>query len=158
MYGEWLFAKHTIFYDALPAWFLEFDVLDTVTGAFLDTPSRRELLAGTPVHSVPVLHAGAVDAPDLPGLVGRSRFTTPAWRERLTSSAGARGLDPDAALAGTDPAGLMEGLYLKEETGGQVVARFKWVRRSFLDSVAASGSHWLDRPIIPNLLAGGGPR
>ncbi len=29
MYGEWLYAKHTVFYDALPHYFFEFDVLDT---------------------------------------------------------------------------------------------------------------------------------
>src|SRR3712207_3917143 len=32
MYGEWLYAKHTIFYDALPHYFFEFDVLDRLTG------------------------------------------------------------------------------------------------------------------------------
>src|SRR5436309_3513434 len=37
MYGEWLYAKHTIFYDLLPAYFLEFDLLDTQTGDFLST-------------------------------------------------------------------------------------------------------------------------
>ena len=29
LYGEWLYAKHTVFYDALPHYFLEFDALDT---------------------------------------------------------------------------------------------------------------------------------
>ena len=28
MYGEWLYAKHTCFYDQLPHYFMEFDVLD----------------------------------------------------------------------------------------------------------------------------------
>ena len=28
MYGEWMYAKHSVFYDALPHYFLEFDVLD----------------------------------------------------------------------------------------------------------------------------------
>ena len=28
MYGEWLYAKHTVFYDALPHYFMEFDILD----------------------------------------------------------------------------------------------------------------------------------
>ncbi len=27
VYGEWLYAKHTVFYDALPHYFCEFDVL-----------------------------------------------------------------------------------------------------------------------------------
>src|SRR5262249_32334476 len=60
VYGEWLYAKHTIFYDALPHYFLEFDVLDTRTGELLDTPGRARLLAGLPVVSVPVLQAGIV--------------------------------------------------------------------------------------------------
>ena len=55
VYGEWLSAKHTVFYDALPHYFLEFDVLDTETGQFLSTPRRRELLAGLAVVSVPVI-------------------------------------------------------------------------------------------------------
>src|SRR5215510_307881 len=57
-YGEWLYAKHTIFYDALPAYFLEFDVLDAEAGDFLSTARRRELLAGLPVEAVPVAWEG----------------------------------------------------------------------------------------------------
>ena len=45
MYGEWMFAKHTMFYDALPHYFMEFDVLDRHTGTFLSTPARDLLLA-----------------------------------------------------------------------------------------------------------------
>src|SRR4051812_26868007 len=43
LYGEWLYAKHTVFYDRLPHYFLEFDILDTATGAFLATDERRAL-------------------------------------------------------------------------------------------------------------------
>src|SRR5581483_859523 len=49
LYGEWLYAKHTVFYDALPHFFLEFDVLDTRENVFLTTPARQSLLFGTPV-------------------------------------------------------------------------------------------------------------
>ena len=58
MYGEWLFAKHTVFYDALPHYFMEFDVLDQEAGLFLSTGRRRDLLAGLPVMPVPVLKDG----------------------------------------------------------------------------------------------------
>ena len=37
LYGEWLYAKHTVFYDALPHYFLEFDILDGKSGEFLAT-------------------------------------------------------------------------------------------------------------------------
>ncbi|MGH9883915.1 MAG: RNA ligase family protein [bacterium] len=33
LYGEWLYAKHTIYYDQLPHYFLEFDLREA-TGAF----------------------------------------------------------------------------------------------------------------------------
>ncbi|MDE6588842.1 MAG: hypothetical protein K2K53_00555, partial [Oscillospiraceae bacterium] len=52
----------------------------------------------------------------------------------------------------TDASDLMEGLYLKVEEGGKVVDRLKFVRASFTQTVEASQSHWLDRPIVPNRL------
>lgn len=58
MYGEWMYAKHSVFYDALPHYFLEFDILDRETGIFLDTPSRHAMLQDVPVVSVPVLENG----------------------------------------------------------------------------------------------------
>ena len=58
MYGEWMYAKHTVFYDALPHYFLEFDIYDRTQGIFLDTPSRRKLTEKLPIVSVPVLSEG----------------------------------------------------------------------------------------------------
>ena len=154
LYGEWLYAKHTVFYDALPHYFCEFDMLDLETGAFLDTPSRRAKLAGTPVVSVPVLRSGSfASLGELTGLVGPSTVRTPAWRESLRAAATKAGTDPDRALAETDSGDDMEGLYVKDETGGTVAGRYKWVRAGFLQAVLDSGSHWADRPIVPNRLA-----
>lgn len=34
MYGEWMYAKHTVFYDALPHYFLEFDIFDKEKGIY----------------------------------------------------------------------------------------------------------------------------
>ncbi|MBR6810228.1 MAG: RNA ligase family protein, partial [Clostridia bacterium] len=59
MYGEWMYAKHSIFYDALPHYFMEFDILDRETDRFLDTPSRREITKQLPVCSAAVLAEGA---------------------------------------------------------------------------------------------------
>jgi hypothetical protein len=153
LYGEWLYARHTIYYDALPHYFVEFDVLDRETGTFLSTPRRQALLAGAPVVSAPVLYEGPATALEpLVALIGPSRFKTRAWREALGATARERGLDPARVLRETDPSDAMEGLYLKVEEEGRVTARFKWVRASFLTAVTDSGSHWLDRPIVPNRL------
>src|SRR5262249_35303130 len=82
--GEWLFAKHTVFYDALPHYFLEFDVVDLASGDFLSTDLRRDLLQSTPVVSVPVLYRGpATTLDDLLAHVGRSLYKSPSWRDNL---------------------------------------------------------------------------
>ncbi|GAA5195472.1 RNA ligase family protein [Rugosimonospora acidiphila] len=154
LYGEWLYAKHTVFYDALPHYFCEFDVFDRRTAEFLSTQRRRELLAGAPVRSVPVLRTGAfTDLGQLVALVGPSTCRTQGWRAALVEAAGASGADPDRVVAETDRSDDMEGLYLKLEEDGRVVGRYKWVRSGFLTTVLDSGSHWLDRTIVPNQLA-----
>lgn len=126
MYGEWLYARHTIPYDRLPHYFLEFDILDRESGAFLGTEARRNLLTGGPVLSVPVL--GLAPASMIDSHIGKSLYSSTE---------------------------MMEGLYLKTEDGGHVVGRFKYVRTDFLQAVADSDSHWMDRPIEPNRLAEG---
>jgi hypothetical protein len=156
LYGEWLHAKHTVFYDRLPHYFLEFDILDRETGEFLSTDRRREMLAGLPVRSVPVLWSGRARSLDaITRLVGMSLYKSPSWRESLTAACRARGLDPEAIRAETDPSDLMEGLYIKVEEDGRVAGRFKYIRASFLTSVLDSGSHWLQRPIVHNGLSEG---
>lgn len=156
LYGEWLYAKHTVFYDALPHYFMEFDVLDRQSGQFLSTDLRRLMFAGMPLAAVPVLHAGPLESlDDLLALIGPSAFKTSAWRERLAAASAAAGLDPARVAAETDRSDLMEGLYIKVEADGQVLDRYKYVRADFLQAILDSGSHWLDRPILPNQLRDG---
>ena len=156
MYGEWCYARHTIFYDQLPHYFLEFDVLDQRDERFLSTPERHQLLSTLPVSSVPVLFSGKLRKTEqLTELVTRSAFKSNDWRDRLIEVTTAQGLDLKRVLKETDPTMEMEGLYIKVEENGSVVERYKWVRASFLQAVVTSGSHWHDRPIIANQLSDG---
>ena len=157
MYGEWLYARHTLFYTDLPHYFLEFDILDTQTGHFLDTLRRRALLTSTPfVQSVRVLHVGMVpNYADLVAMAGPSAFIAVDHLERLRQQCARLGIDPEAAVRETDPTTLMEGLYIKAEEEGTVTERYKYVRAGFLQTVFDAGSHWLDRPIVPNQLRSG---
>ena len=156
MYGEWLYAKHTVFYDVLPHYFLEYDVLDTAREVFLSTDARQELLAGLPIHSVPVLWRGSPRRlEEVTTHLGPSRFKSVRWKETLAATASTLGQDPSRIGRETDPSGEMEGLYVKHEEGDRVVGRYKYVRASFLTSVVDSGSHWLSRPVVPNQLAAG---
>ena len=154
MYGEWTYAKHTVFYDTLPHYFHEFDILDTSTGEFLGTYERRQLLCGLPVVAVPVVAEGEFQKLDeLTELVGQSRYKGSSWRDSLAKAAIQAGQDPERISKETDPSDDMEGLYVKHEEGGRVAGRYKWIRASFLTCVLDSGNHWLDRPIVPNRLA-----
>lgn len=156
VYGEWTYAKHTIFYDRLPHYFHEFDVLDTLEMTFLDTLRRRELLRALPIVSVPVLHRGGGECLDRPGeWVRHSLYKSSSWREALAEQTREHGLSVEKVQKETDSSDLSEGLYVKVEENGLVRERYKWVRYDFLQTVTESGSHWQDRPLLPNLLAPG---
>ena len=153
MYGEWVYAKHTVFYDALPHYFLEFDIRDRFTGVFLDTKTRHEMLQNLPVVSVPVLGEGTFSSRDeMLKLLGHSKFVSADPRQHLREAAEKLGLDPDRACDETELSGMMEGLYIKVEENGQVTDRMKFVRSAFLQCVDFSETHWIDKPIIPNQL------
>ena len=154
LYAEWMAAKHSMFYDALPHLLLEFDVLDVATGRFLSTARRRALWAGAPVVAVPVLFEGPAPArwQDLAGLLGPSLGRSPGWREALTVTAEQQGLDVARVVAQTDGSDLAEGFYLKLEDDDHVLARAKWVRPSFTQTIVEGDGHWHRRPIVPNRL------
>ncbi len=59
VYGEWLYAKHTVFYTDLPHYFLEFDIYDKQEQTFLSTEKRRIFLKQLPfVVSARVIYEG----------------------------------------------------------------------------------------------------
>jgi hypothetical protein len=156
LYGEWLYAKHTIFYNYLPHYFIEFDLFDKVQGQFLATPRRRELLASLPIISAPSLFSGRLKAQkQLTRLLSNSSFIQPGHLEKLRQCCQQRNLDVDRAIKETDSSLAMEGLYIKIEEDGIVKERYKYVRASFLQAVENAEGHWLARPILPNLLQPG---
>ncbi|EGP48460.1 RNA ligase family protein [Achromobacter insuavis] len=157
MYGETLSKKHSVFYDALPHHFFEFDVLDRRTGDFLSTAARRALLAGGPVLSVPVLYEGLAPArlADLKALLRPSLAKTARWRDAFEATVRREGLDLALAWKQCDKSDLSEGLYLKVEADGRTLGRYKWVRADFVQAILASEKHHSEQPYVPNQLAPG---
>lgn len=152
-YGEWLFAKHTIFYDALPHYWFEFDVYDRDEQRFLSTPRRQAFLQGLPIVSARVLFSGkAKTYRDLSGLIESSLYISNRHIENLKMQAAKCGVSDETAFKETDRNSAMEGLYIKVEEDGMVTARYKLIRESFITAVVDSESHWRDRPVIPNML------
>jgi hypothetical protein len=135
LYGEWLYAKHSVHYRKLPHYFFEFDIYDKDAGRFLDLASRQEILGGTGLHTVPVVHRGRVAAGGLSLLIGPSAFDS-VFENPVTGR--------------TD--NLMEGIYVRTEGGGFVTGRAKLVRPEFVEKVKQS-EHWQQQKMVPNLLA-----
>ncbi len=157
MYGEWLYAKHTVFYDCLPHYFMEFDIFDKTTGKFYSTAKRREFLHDFPfVQSVRVLEQGYYNnSQDIARLIGPSLFISNSAQQSFLAQCKKSGVDSEQAIPQTDLSGAMEGVYIKVEEGDYVVDRLKYVRPSFLNTILDSESHWASRPIIANRLADG---
>ena len=137
LFGEWLFARHSVHYRDLPHYFFEFDIYDKQRKVFLDLATRLEKLEGTGIQTVPVIHRGPATADELHTMIGPSRFNS-QFQNPLTHR--------------TD--NLMEGLYLRTEADGCVTGRAKFVRPEFVESVKQS-EHWQHQALVPNLLAPG---
>ena len=135
LFGEALYAKHSVHYRALPHYFFEFDVYDKDAGCFLDLATRTALLDGTGIVTVPVLHRGSLGEAELLALVGPSRYDS-AFDNPRTGVVD----------------GVMEGLYVRTEAGGRVTGRAKFVRPEFVERVHRS-EHWQHQRMVPNRLA-----
>ena len=157
MYGEWLYAKHTVFYDRLPHFFMEFDIFDKKEGRFFSTRKRREFLREAPfIQSVRVLTEGYFEtSEEIKKWIGPSLFISKEPEESLRAQCQKNKADTELAIRQTDLTGIMEGIYIKVEDGDYVTDRLKFVRGSFLNTILDSESHWVNRPIIPNRLADG---
>jgi hypothetical protein len=137
LFGEWLYARHSLYYRRLPHYFFEFDIYDKQRQVFLDLGSRLELLGETGILTVPVLHRGPASAELLPNLIGPSRFDSQF---------------EDPVTGRVDD--LMEGLYLRTEAEGRVTGRAKLVRAEFVEK-AKESQLWQHQAMVPNLLAEG---
>ena len=163
MYGEFMRTKHSIFYDRLPHYFLEFDIFDKFENCFLSTGARRGIIGNAPILPVPVIYTGVAPTrlEDLVSLIGPSISKTSLWKETLRELALRGGLDPNKVLEKeTDLSDLDEGLYIKVEQGDRTIGRCKWVRGGFVQTILGKDedenpTHWMDRPFINNQLADG---
>jgi ATP-dependent RNA circularization protein (DNA/RNA ligase family) len=107
LFGEWCYALHTVPYDALPAWFLAFDVFEHGTGIFWSTNRRNSLLDDLGIPAVPAVFQGRLSLNQLPMLLGKS----------------------------TLGAAQMEGIYLRRENSHRLLARAKVVGMAFKQQI-----------------------
>lgn len=152
MFGEWMYNKHTIFYDNLPNYFLESDIYDKERGIWLSTSARNNLLQGhSYIKQVPVIAAMKPSTLcQITQLLGKTNFQSNKWQQNLESKASFVKTSIEKIKQETDQSGLMEGLYIKQEDDFQVLGRYKYVRYDFLQCILDSGTHLIDRLPIYN--------
>jgi hypothetical protein len=137
LFGEWMYARHSIHYRQLPHYFFEFDIYDKQGQSFLSLEKRAELLEGSGSHTVPVIRTGSLRKAELEELIGPSCFDS-HFENTMTRRSD----------------NLMEGLYLRTESAGIVTGRAKFVRSEFVEKIKQS-THWQHQAMTPNTLKHG---
>lgn len=153
LFGEWMLHKHAIFYDRLSSYFFESDVYDRKAEIWLSTFARTSLLAKHELfRSVPVIAAfKPTSLKQITTLVRRSVYQSEHWREVLWQKSEKENFALEKILAQCDQSDLAEGLYIKHEDDKQVIGRYKYVRKEFIENIINSGTHLIDRLPFYNL-------
>ncbi|MDO4904955.1 MAG: RNA ligase family protein [Lautropia sp.] len=118
LFGEWCAARHSLDYDALPDWYLLFDVYDRAEQRFWGTARRNALAESIGLITVPRILAGHTSVADLRQLV--------TDRPSLYRS------------------GPLEGVVIRREAGDWADSRAKLVRPDFTQAI---DTHWRNRAI-----------
>lgn len=107
LFGEWCYAKHSVYYNKLPDWFIAFDVYDKVSQNFYSVTRRNSIIDSLGITIVPCIATG--------------KFTFSSLKDLLTISA-----------FGDDES---EGLYIRRDDGNWLNTRAKLVRPEFTQSI-----------------------
>lgn len=125
LFGEWVYARHSVAYNKLPAYFVAFDIAEN--GELLSVERRNELLRDT---AIPVI----------------ARVAEPAsytLEQLLALLAETRSQYGDE---------LIEGLYVKvdDPQTQRNVSRGKIVRADFIQQIT---THWSKKTLVKNQIA-----
>jgi hypothetical protein len=106
VYGEWMIQQHGMEYDALPEWFIAFDVYDWEKDHYIDPKKADKILRECGFSVIPTLLYGKLDSYETleEFANGPSIFTQDAKRE---------------------------GIIVKVSNGESVTTKFKMVRQGF---------------------------
>lgn len=107
LFGEWCYAKHSVYYPSLPNWFIAFDVFDIKAQKFLSVRRRNDMVDRIGLPIVPLIKYGRLSLSDIPNLLQKSAYG-------------------DA---------LCEGLYFRLDKNGWLSLRAKYVRETFSQAI-----------------------
>ncbi|MDD6071528.1 MAG: RNA ligase family protein [Clostridiales bacterium] len=107
LFGEWCYARHSVYYASLPDWFIGFDIYDLKNNRFLSVSRRNEYFIKMGIVPVPQLGRGKYSPKELPSFFGISKF-------------------------GKE---LCEGIYIRHDKDGYLEQRAKMVRKEFRQNI-----------------------
>ena len=118
LFGEWCYAQHSVFYNRLPDWFLDFDIYDKQAEKFLSVERRKKLFKKMGIKEVPQICNGHYSFKEISTLLAQSKISDK----------------------------LAEGLYLRIDNTDWLQKRAKLVRASFIQSVDEHWSRGAIKP------------
>ncbi len=107
LFGEWCYAKHSIFYNQLPDWFIAFDIFDKKEQKFFSRERRDLFVSQLGLYVVPLISFGYFSLTELKEISFVSRF-------------------------GNE---LNEGIYIRYDDKDWLIKRAKLVRPEFCQTI-----------------------
>ena len=124
LFGEWLYAKHSIHYTELPSYFMAFDIYNKKEDKFLSVAERDLLLKDTGIPTVRQIDHG--------------NFTIEKLKELLNQKSSFYD-------------GPIEGIYLRIDDDKYLKQRAKVVRHDFLEKGEDNEvEHWSKKQLVKN--------
>lgn len=120
IYGEWMYAKHSIHYDNLPDYYIIFDIYDRDVEKFLSRDRVKNLIKDTTLKLINQISEGFFTINNLLSLVNQKS----SYYD-----------------------GYIEGIYIRHESNGFLISRSKIVRSEFSQSIDV---HWTAGQIVKN--------
>lgn len=107
LFGEWCYAKHSVFYNKLPDYFIGFDLYDKVKKKFFSVDRRNEMMEKLGVFIIHPVAIGRFHLEELPLFFSESYYGN----------------------------NLCEGIYIRWDENGWLKKRAKLVRYDFRQNI-----------------------
>ncbi|KAI8600137.1 hypothetical protein EDD21DRAFT_306951 [Dissophora ornata] len=128
LYGEWMYAKHSVQYTGLRSWFVPFDLFDIKTGTFVSRALFRKAMAQTQLTPNPIIQS-------------RSALMRGSSEVETTT-------DCPTDKPPLQQKDRVEGLYFRIDQGDRLLMRSKVVRPDFI----AGEERWGTKEQVANQL------
>ncbi|KAF9916628.1 hypothetical protein BX616_003274 [Lobosporangium transversale] len=154
LYGEWLYAKHSVEYTGLKSWFVPFDLYDVKTGTFVSRKLFRSAVAKTQLTLNPIIQIPE----DVYGDVKKTLQWTIEMLQSRSALMRRSEQEKEEEEKKVDQTSVctqakrqqerVEGLYFRVDQNDRLLMRSKVVRPDFI----AGEERWGTKEQVANLL------